>query len=62
MLKRIDGLKTYIGMIAGGALGLALSLGWVQWDQVQWLAALIGTWTGVAISHKASKIEQGVTR
>ena len=53
--KRIDGAKTYIGLIAAGILGIAVTMGWATWDQVDWLAVLITTWTGVAIRHAASK-------
>lgn len=51
----MNGKKTYIGMIAGGMLGIAVSAGWVEWEKVQWIAAAIAAWTGVAITHKADK-------
>ncbi|KKL52127.1 hypothetical protein LCGC14_2288590 [marine sediment metagenome] len=35
---------------------MALSFGLVEWSQVEWLAILIGGWTGVAITHKADKL------
>lgn len=56
MLKILNGKKTYIGWIAAGVLGMALSFGLVEWSQVEWLAILIGGWTGVAITHKADKL------
>lgn len=61
MLKKLNGNKTYIGMCAAGLLGLLVSLGVVEWSQVEWIAVLIGTWTGVAITHKANKaiVKQG---
>jgi outer membrane lipoprotein SlyB len=55
MLSWLNGKKTYIGMIAGGMLGIAVSAGWVEWEKVQWIAAAIAAWTGVAITHKADK-------
>ena len=55
MLQWLNGKKTYLGLIAAGVIGLLVSTDLVQWEKVQWLAVLIGTWTGVAITHKAEK-------
>ena len=55
MLQWLNGKKTYLGLIAAGAIGLLVSADVVAWEKVQWLAVLIGTWTGVAITHKAEK-------
>ena len=56
MLAWLNGKKTYIGLIAAGVIGLLVSADVVAWERVQWLAVLIGTWTGVAITHKAEKV------
>lgn len=56
MLSVLDGYKTYIGLVAGGVLGIAVTAGWVAWEQVDWIAVLISTWTGVAVAHKGNKI------
>ena len=55
MLKWINGKKTYLVLLAAGAIGLAVSSGLVEWETVEWLAVIVGTWTGVAITHKADK-------
>ena len=54
MFANLKGLKTYIGVAAGGVLGLIVA--WsptdgVTWDTqwVQLAATAIGVWTGVAI-------------
>jgi hypothetical protein len=54
MLKKIKGLKTYLGVVAGGVLGLVVA--WspedaITWDTqwVQLTATAIGAWTGIAI-------------
>jgi hypothetical protein len=52
----MDGYKTYIGMIAAGVLGLLVAFDVVTWDQVDWLAIVIGSWTGVAVAHKGNKL------
>lgn len=57
MLKKIDGLKTYIGLIVAGAFGIGISMGWMTWDDstTQTISVLIATWTGVAIKHSSDK-------
>jgi len=62
LLSTLNGNKTYLGVIAAGILGLLISFGVVQYDDVEWLVVLIGTWTGVGIVHKAGKIETAVKR
>lgn len=56
LVKWINGRKTYIGLIAAGVFGLAISADWIKWEDYEWLAVLIGTWTGVAITHKSAKL------
>lgn len=56
----LNGKKTYIGLIAAGVFGLAVSAGWIKFEDYEWLAVLIGTWTGVAITHKANKATAAV--
>jgi len=55
MIEWVNGKKTYLGLMAAGVFGLALSAGWIEWERWQWLAVLIGTFTGVGITHKADK-------
>jgi predicted negative regulator of RcsB-dependent stress response len=55
----IDGYKTYIGIIAGGILGLVVALGWATWDQVDWIGVVVAAWTGVAVTHKVDKAIAG---
>ncbi len=62
MLQWLNGKKTYIGLIAAGALGLAVAAGWATWEQIDWLAAIVATWTGVAVTHKADKAIAEATR
>ena len=54
---QINGLKTHIGWIAAGLYGVAISFGWMDWDDgyAQAIAAAIAAWTGVAITHKVDK-------
>ena len=56
-LKRLNGSKTYIGVIAAGVVGFIISMGWATWDDqvIKLLTVVIATWTGVAITHKANK-------
>lgn len=56
MLTKLKGLKTYLGVIAGGILGLIVA--WSDTDAISWdtqwvqLAATgIGAWTGIAIRN-----------
>ena len=61
-LSAIDGYKTYIGMIAAGAVLAAEKLGWIPADTVQWLLIGIGAWTGIAITHKGNKIVKAASK
>jgi len=49
LLDWLDGRKTYIGLIAAGALGIARAEGWVDDHTTEILGVLIATWTGVAL-------------
>ena len=57
MLKTLEGWKTYLGMIAAGVLGICAAQGWVDLAEPLWqtVTAIVGTWTGVAIVHKANR-------
>ena len=58
LLERIDGIKTYIGMMAGGALGTIVALSpTINWDTPWVLAAIsiIGAWTGISFKHSQDK-------
>ena len=61
MLKTLEGNKTYIGLIAAGVLGILVSLGYADLSEPLWstVAAIVGTWTGVAITHKANRAMKG---
>jgi len=61
-MKWLDGNKTYLGLIAAGVAGVAVSLGWVDATSPAFQTAmtLIGTWTGVAITHKANKAIEAI--
>ena len=60
-MKWLNERKRYLGIIAGGILGIAVSTDWASWsDQwVQIVATVIGLWTGVAINHKVNKATKG---
>jgi len=53
----INGKKTYIGILAAALFATCATQGWIDPDQGVWqiVAIAIGTWTGVAITHKANK-------
>lgn len=60
MLKRIDGIKTELGVMAGGLLGAIVA--WSPTDSITWetqwvqlASAVIATWTGIAIKHAIKK-------
>lgn len=54
-MKWLNGKKTYLGMIAGGILGILWSQGAVS-DQIASTAAMaITAWTGVSMRHAWSK-------
>ena len=50
-----SGRKVYIGMIAGGCLGIAYAQGWVDDTVAATVASIIAAWTGVAIRAAWSK-------
>ena len=57
---KIDGNKTYIGLILLGILGLVYSSGWLPWlseDIAGTAFAIIGTFTGVSYRHALKKAE-----
>ena len=51
----LSGKKTYLGMIAGGILGLFWSSGLVSDQTTQTLAILVTTWTGVSLRAAMGK-------
>lgn len=56
MLEWLNGKKTYIGLIAAGLFGIAMSAGWIEWNPTtQAIATIIGTWTGVGFTNKVDK-------
>jgi hypothetical protein len=57
ILKAIDGNKTYIGMIAAGALGISWNYGLVNDEIAGLLATLITTWTGISLRSAMKKLE-----
>ncbi len=54
-LSMTNGYKSYIGLISAGMFGIAIAQGWILWADYEWLAVLIGTWTGIAIKHSSDK-------
>ena len=56
--KILDGKKTYIGLIAGGLLGLFQSMGWVDPKVAEALWVPIGLLTGVSIRLAIKKSEK----
>ncbi len=57
MWNKLNGSKTYIGLICTGVLGVFVALTDYTWDDkwIQSLAFLTGAWTGVGIAHKGDK-------
>lgn len=57
MIKKLRGNKVYLGTIAGGMLGLATSMGWIEIDGATFkaLAWFIGTFTTVAVRAAYAK-------
>jgi hypothetical protein len=58
----IDGKKTYIGIAAASLFATAVVQGWIDPETTFWqMAAIaISAWTGVALGHKASKIQAAI--
>ncbi len=59
IFRRLDGLKSYIGMIAYGFGEVSVSMGWI--DPATWAKILpvVLAWTGIGIAHKLDKIKKG---
>lgn len=61
MLRKIDGVKTYIGMIGIGALGIMYAWGligdegWISAEVGATIASLLTAWTGIALRHAVTK-------
>ena len=55
IFKRLDGMKSYIGLIAYGAGHVAATMGWM--DPATWAKILpvVVAWTGIGIAHKLDK-------
>jgi len=51
----LDGRKTYLGMIAGGILGILWSYGLISDDTARLVATIIATWTGISMRAAISK-------
>ncbi|MGB0714270.1 MAG: hypothetical protein ACPGXK_00215 [Phycisphaerae bacterium] len=54
-LEKLNGYKTYIGVILGTLVLMAESLGWITSDLREPLLIAIGGLTGVSIIHKVEK-------
>ncbi len=54
-MKWLNGKKTYLGMIAGGLLGILWTQGLVADQLASTIAMAITAWTGVAMTHKYAK-------
>jgi hypothetical protein len=54
-MQWLNGKKTYIGLVAAGAVGLTKSLGWITPEVAAHCWPIIGAWTGVAIKHSFDK-------
>jgi hypothetical protein len=57
LLRTLDGKKTYLGIIAGGILGLIWSCGLVTDETAKVIASIIAAWTGVSLRHAIQKAE-----
>lgn len=59
MLKKIDGAKTYIGIMCAGILGIVVGLSdTITWE-TSWVVvvgSLVATWTGVSYRHAIKKV------
>jgi len=55
MFEWLNGVKTYLGLIAAGLVGVAMFQGWITEDTAGTLWAVIGAWTGVAVKHAWDK-------
>jgi uncharacterized membrane protein YfcA len=61
MLKKIDGIKTYIGVIASAILYIVIE--WsesVTWETnwVVGVTAVVGAWTGMSLRSAIKKVEK----
>lgn len=61
LLASLNGRKSYLGVIAGGILGLLWSYGMVSDETAKVAGVLIGTWTGVSFSHAVHKATDAKT-
>lgn len=60
ILNKLDGNKTYLGMIAAGVLSLIVNYSDSITIDTPWVVtafALIGTWTGVSMRAGVKKAE-----
>lgn len=66
LLDKMDGNKTYAGVVLLGLLAAADALGWIPqvtvplegaepMDLATLLYAIVGTWTGVSVRHAIGK-------
>ena len=55
LLASLNGRKSYLGVIAGGILGLLWSYGLVSEHTTKVAGVLITTWTGISFSHAIHK-------
>ena len=53
----LSGYKTYIGAVACGLVGLALTLGWIDEKTAGIAWSVLGTFTGVSLRQAVKKGE-----
>lgn len=56
--EQLNGIKSYLGIIALGIIGVAESQGWLSPQTAELARYVAGTWTGVGVAHKLSKLEK----
>ncbi len=55
MLKKLDGYKTPIGVIAYALLQIVAKMGYVEGPMYGIIQGVIGMWTGVSVAHHLYK-------
>jgi hypothetical protein len=61
MLSKLDGVKTYIGMIGIGVMGIMYAwgaigdTGWISSEVGATIASLLTAWTGIAMRSAVQK-------
>jgi len=52
---KLNGWKSYLGMIGLGILGICYSQGWISDEVAKTIGYILTTLTGVGLAHKADK-------